>query len=134
MEFLKEGLKRYRQIVLYFLIGGFSAGFDYGIFFVLVNVFDIQYLVSNFFSVHCGIVSSFLLNRHFNFKVKDEVISRLLSFYFVGLLGLAVGSGFLMVTVDYLQWDALFAKMGSIIGIALIQFLLNKYITFKISI
>ena len=77
------------------------------------------------------IFTSFLLNRTFNFKVKDKVTQRFLSFYIVGLIGLGISEGLLYLMVNIGDCSELFSKLISVIVVALVQFILNKYITFK---
>lgn len=128
---MADVIERYRQFVTYMIIGLFSAGVDYLVYSVLVDVFGVRYLVANIFSVHCGILSSFVLNRQFNFKVKDRPLVRFIFFYLVGLLGLAISSGLLIALVEISRLDKSVAKIVSIVVIAIIQFILNKTITFR---
>lgn len=128
---MDDTMERYRQFVTYMTIGLFSAGVDYLIYSVLVDVVGIRYLVANIFSVHCGILSSFILNRQFNFKVKDYPLVRFVSFYLVGLLGLAISSGLLIALVEISQLDKSAAKIVAIVVVAVFQFILNKTITFR---
>lgn len=125
-------IEKYRQLVTYMVIGLFSAGIDYLAYSILVDTFGIRYFIANIFSVHCGILSSFILNRQFNFKVKDNPIVRFISFYLVGLLGLVISSGLLILLVEAARLDKSIAKVISIIFVAMIQFVLNKTITFRI--
>lgn len=130
MENINKNFKKYQQIILYFIIGGFSASLDFLIFSLLVKM-NVQYLVANILSVNCGIISSFILNRKFNFKVKDRVFFRLVVFYLVGFLGLVVSTVILFVLVDKLDYNKVSSKIASIFIIAFMQFFLNKFITFK---
>jgi putative flippase GtrA len=123
--------QRHRNFILYGIIGGISAGLDFGIYTLLVH-YGLNILFANIISIHCGIFCSFLLNRYINFKVKNKAGLRFLSFYAVGLLGLAISSGMLYLCVDYLMWDKIFSKLLTVIVVAITQFLLNKHITFKI--
>lgn len=89
------------------------------------------YLYANVIGVHCGTFASFFLNRQFNFKVKDKTLLRFISFYIVGLIGLAISSGLLVVLVEKMKLNELVSKAFTIIAVALIQFILNKYISFR---
>jgi putative flippase GtrA len=53
------------------------------------------------------------------------------SFYLVGVLGLAVSLFLLLLFVEWLSYDKQIAKIISIIVVALIQYLLNKHLTFS---
>lgn len=122
---------RYRNLVLYGLIGMLSVSIDFILFGILTYFFTDYYLMANVISVNCGIVNSFLLNRHFNFKVKNKVVFRFVTFYVVGIIGLAVSSFLLYILVNIFLMEMLFAKFLTIVIVTVFQFLLNKYVTFR---
>ena len=128
---IKQLYSRFRNLILYGLIGGFCAGLDFAIYTLLCHFEVMPYLWANVISIHVGIFCSFFLNRSFNFKVKDKTPLRFLSFYIVGLIGLAISEGILYLMVDWAQWNELVSKLVSIVVVALVQFCLNKFITFK---
>lgn len=122
---------RFRNLIFYGIIGGFCAALDFGVYTGLCYWDIMPYLVANIISIHIGIFTSFVLNRSFNFKVKDKVKTRFLSFYMVGLVGLGISEGMLYLMVTKGGWNEIACKLVSIVVVALIQFLLNKYITFR---
>lgn len=63
---------KFRNLILYGIIGGISSGLDFLVYFLLVNIVGIHYLIANTCSILIGITTSFTLNRHYNFKVKDK--------------------------------------------------------------
>lgn len=131
MKLIKQIYSRFRNLILYGIIGGFCAALDFGIYSGLCYGDIMPYLMANVISIHIGIFTSFLLNRSFNFKVKDKVKTRFLSFYTIGLVGLGISEGMLYLMVTKGGWNEIACKLVSIIVVALIQFLLNKYITFR---
>lgn len=128
---IQQQYYRFRNLILYGIIGGFCAALDFGIYTALCYWNIMPYLWANIISIHIGIFASFALNRSLNFKVKDKPATRFLSFYAVGLIGLGISELmlYLMVTIGGL--NELLCKLISIVVVALIQFFLNKYITFK---
>ncbi|MDR1817333.1 MAG: GtrA family protein [Puniceicoccales bacterium] len=159
IEIFKPLLLRYQQVFKYGIIGAGCAGLDWLVFQVLhfflekelvVTPFDLCFvsahfgewafhvdtkvalvLLANTVSVHCGIFTSFFLNRHFTFKVKDLTVHRFASFYLVGLSGLLLSSVLLVIFVGrFGMWEPA-AKGITIIFVALTQFLLNKFVSFK---
>ena len=63
---------RFRNLILYGIIGGFCASLDFCIYTFLCHWDIMPYLWANIISIHIGILTSFVLNRSFNFKVKEE--------------------------------------------------------------
>lgn len=122
---------RFRNLILYGIIGGFCAALDFGVYSALCYFDMMPYLWANIISIHVGIFTSFALNRSLNFKVKDKTPQRFLSFYVVGLTGLCISELMLYLMVTLGGMNELLCKLISIVVVALIQFVLNKYITFK---
>ena len=126
---LKSLFIRFRELILYGIIGGFCAALDFGVYTLLGQV--MPYLWANIISVHCGIICSFLLNRQYNFKVKDKPVQRFSIFYLVGLSGLVLSEVLLFLLGEKMGWNYLLAKLLTVFVVALYQFALNKLITFK---
>lgn len=122
---------KFRNLILYGLIGCFSAGLDFCIYTLFVQVAGIHYLPSNCISVLAGISTSFLLNRNYNFKVKDNTQRRFLLFLTVGLCGMVLSNLILYVSIELLGINPIFSKVLSIVLVVFFQFIINKYITFK---
>jgi len=122
---------KFRNLILYGLIGAISAGVDFLVFYMLTTILDVYYLIANIFSVSLGITISFILNRNYNFKVKDKTPKRFLIFFSVGLGGLILSSILLYIFVDIITLDKVISKVLSIIFVVIIQFLFNTFITFK---
>jgi len=130
MKALKN--KKYRELLLYGVIGGASATLDFVIYSTLLYFISEKYLIiANTTGVSCGIITSFLLNRQFNFKVKDRTVLRFISFLTVGLIGLLISSGLIIIFVNHLRINFITAKLATIVFVSIIQFVLNKLITFK---
>ena len=119
-----------RQIFLYGIIGGGSAFFDFLLFTLMYKQFGLNKYFVNGISVHIGIAMSFILNRKFNFKKTDRVLSRAISFYLTGLFGLALSQGLLWLGGFFL-FPVVMVKFMSIFIVAVVQFVINKLVTFN---
>ena len=123
--------KKFRHLILYGIIGSFSSGLDFCIYTLLVQLTGVQYLLANCISVLGGITTSFILNRNYNFKVKDHSKRRFSIFLTVGLCGLVMSNIILYLCIDVMSFDKLISKLLSIVLVVFFQFLVNKYLTFK---
>ena len=121
---------RFREIILYGIIGSLSAGTDFFIYYILTGIIGINYLVANIFSVSIGITISFVLNRKYNFKVMDHLIRRLIIFISVGLSGLLLSTILLYIFISMCEFDINIAKVLSIVLVVFLQFFTNKFVTF----
>lgn len=126
---LRKLYKKFRKLILYTVFGIVSTGLEFGIFSILLQSMSYQW--ANVIGFHAGIISSFFLNRKYNFKVKDSPVSRFLVFYGIQLIGLLISSLVLMFFIENLGWDKLVAKALSILIVALLLFELNNLITFR---
>ena len=126
---IKELILKYRELILYGIIGGLCASLDFGVY-TLLSLW-IPFLWANIISVHCGIFCSFVLNRNYNFKVKDNTGKRFISFYLVGLAGLGLSELLIILLTDKFEWHYIIAKLLTVVVVALFQFGLNKLITFN---
>ena len=131
MKRLKTIYKRFRNLILYGMIGCLSSGLDFLIYSLLVQAAGIQYLLANCISVMVGITTSFTLNRNYNFKVKDNTPKRFVIFLAVGLSGMMLSNLILYLCIDIFGMNKITSKFLSVVLVVFFQFLLNKYVTFK---
>lgn len=131
IELIKKLYKRFRNLILYGIIGSSSALLDFLIFTLLTEVFGVYYLVANCISVTCGLTNSFILNRKYNFKVTDKTLKRAVMFFAVGYCGLALNSTLLYVFINFAHFATPIAKLCAMAIEVLLQFLVNSLVTFK---
>ncbi len=122
---------KFRNLILYGIIGCCTASLDFLIFTGLTQFTSIHYIIANVISCSTGILCSFLLNRKYNFKVTDHTMRRMVVFFSVGIFGLFLSSVILHFCIDDLHWGELISKLTSIVIVVIIQFFLNKYISFR---
>lgn len=131
LEFTKAMYGKFRNLILYGIIGSCTATLDFLIFTALTQWTPIHYIIANIISCSSGILCSFQLNRKYNFKVTDHTMRRMVIFFSVGILGMFLSSVILHFCIDDLHWDEIVSKLASIVIVVIIQFFLNKYISFR---
>ena len=122
---------KFRNFILYGIIGCFTASLDFVVFSLLTGACNIHYIISNCLSVLVGISTSFFLNSQYNFKVKDNQVRRFSIFLFIGLCGLCLSNVILWICIEVVGLNEIISKILSIILVVFFQFILNKYVTFK---
>lgn len=130
-SFIKTIFVRFHDLILYGIIGCLSSGLDFCVYTFLVRIIGMNYLLANCISVVVGITTSFTLNRKYNFKVTDRTFRRFAIFFTVGICGMLLSNLILYVCIDKLMMDSIVSKLLSIVFVVLIQFLINKFVTFK---
>ena len=116
--------------VRYCIIGLISVCCDLAIFLFL-NEAGFYYQHANIIGYMSGTVLSFTLNRKYNFKVHDNALRRLLLFFFASGVGLSFSTLYLYTLVDLMSQPSIWSKISSLVFVLLIQFGLNKFITFR---
>jgi putative flippase GtrA len=121
---------KYRNFILYGLIGGLCTLVDIGVYYLLGHT-NLHYLLANIISYNCGIIASFFLNRRYNFKVKDRAVRRFISFYLISMSGMVACEGILWLLVDGFGLNSLLSKIIATVLVGLAQFLYVRRFTFK---
>lgn len=116
---------KFRNLILYGIIGCCSSGLDFLLYTLFVQVFGWHYILSNCISVLAGITTSFTLNRNFNFKVKDKTRKRFAIFLTVGLCGMMLSNLILYVCISMMSLNKIISKLLSIVLVVFFQFLLT---------
>lgn len=130
-SFVKTIFIRFHDLILYGIIGCLSSGLDFCVYTFLVRIVGMNYLLANCISVVVGITTSFTLNRKYNFKVTDRTFRRFAIFFTVGICGMLLSNLILYVCIDKLMMDNIVSKLLSIVLVVFVQFLINKFVTFK---
>lgn len=141
------------QFLLYCLCGGIGVTTDY-IIYTSALTFGLWYQAANVLGYLSGTLISFFLNRKITFDVCDNLVRRLIIFIGVAVIGFLVSALMLWLMVDI--WsvqakiakfialpnyfyqvfgtdkaDAKIAKLLTLPVVVIIQFFLNRRITFS---
>lgn len=129
-QFLIQQYQQHRNFILYAAIGIITTAIDVGLFTLLAH-FDMHELIANTISYQVAMVASFFLNREFNFKVKDKIWQRFLSFFFVNLIGYGLSQLLVFLFITKIGMPDFIGKLLATILAAICQFLFIKHLTFK---
>jgi protoporphyrinogen oxidase/putative flippase GtrA len=131
MSLMIQEFRKRRTVILYGVIGVSAVVVDLGLFLVLYNIFGITPVLATVFSVSAAMVYAFTLNAVYNFKTKDYIRQRFVSYALVSLAGM-VASVLIIKLLVHFSVDPNLAKMLSLPPIVILQYLINKTITFRI--
>lgn len=120
----------FKQLVKYVLIGVLGLVVDFGIYTILTH-WGLNVEIANIISSSCGIINNFLWNSFTNFKVYDRFFLRFLSYFLVGQLTTVFTTVALFIFVNQLGFNNLIVKIVATFVATLIQFVINKLITFR---
>ncbi|MDD4527469.1 MAG: GtrA family protein [Candidatus Margulisbacteria bacterium] len=130
---LKNVLNRYfnNTFAKYFLIGISGALLDYSSYYILFHFFHVPYIYAHIVGSLVGFNNNFFLNAFFNFKTKTNLLTRYLSYFMICVFGMVVSSTFIYIMVSVMGFNADVSKILAMGGIFVVQYFLNKKITFK---
>lgn len=123
-------LVAHAQLARYVVIGGTAFLIDIGLFALLAVVAGLPALLANTVSVCISVVFSYLVNAFANFRVRDRMLVRFMSFAVVSGIGFLISTAMLWPLVELLHLDPLLSKVITVPVVVAVQFLLNKRITF----
>jgi putative flippase GtrA len=131
---VKETLLRNRQFILYCIIGASGVTLDFLVYSALLKAGALQYQAANAVGYASGTILSFFLNAHFNFKVRDKIAARLISFSLIALLGWSASALTLYLLVNRGGFDKYLSKLAALVIVVILQYNLNRLISFRKSV
>ena len=124
INIIQDMINKHNTFMKYAIIGCSGAFLDFIIFTILIKYVCLNYLIANIISIGVGITNNFFLNSFFNFKITDNMLTRFISFFSIGMLGLFISEGLLYMFIEKLGLNNILSKLVSIFIITMIQYAL----------
>ena len=128
---MKRFLLQNQQFLFYCLIGASGVTLDFGIYSLLVKTRLLDYQAANAVGYTSGTLLSFIFNAKFNFRVTDKIALRLISFFGVAFLGWLVSAGLLHLLIGRYGFDKYVSKFATLAVVVLLQYNLNRRLSFR---
>ncbi len=128
---MKNFLLQRKQFLLYCIIGFSGVGLDFALYSLLIKTGTLDYQAANAVGYASGTLLSFFLNAKFNFRVTDRMTLRLVSFFGVAFLGWLASAGLLNLLIGHYGFDKYLSKFATLIVVVLLQYNLNRLISFR---
>jgi putative flippase GtrA len=128
---VKKLLLQKKQFVLYCIIGLSGTLVDFSVFSLLIRARLLDVQAANAISYSCGTMLSFILNARFNFRITDRIMARLVCFFGVAFLGWLTSAFLLHVLVDHYHFDKYLSKLATLVVVVLLQYNLNRLLSFR---
>lgn len=120
----------FNQLVKYVLIGILGLVVDFGTYWILTDI-NINVEIATMISSTCGIINNFFCNSYTNFKVHNRMFLRFISYFLVGQITTVFTTISLFIFATKLGFPHLIVKVIATIVATLLQFVLNKFVTFR---
>ena len=125
----------FKQLVIYGIIGVIGLIIDNGSFYLmnkyLLTGFAIMPYIYQFISGSLGNINNFICNSFLNFKVNDHMLKRFIEYFLIGQLTTVFVWLMLLIFHTGLHINAMPVKLIATLVATLLQFVINKRITFK---
>ena len=124
--FIKQGLK-------FAFIGTIGTFVNLSVLYLLTEIFDILYLLSETIAFTVALINNYIFNKvvTFNEKIQERIMKKGIKFALISMIALFVNLLILFVLVEFFDMFYLFAEIFAIFCAFLINFLGNRFWTFK---
>lgn len=125
-QFIKQGIR-------FAIVGGIGTFVNLSILYILTDIYGILYLISEAIAFIVAVIHNYFWNKSFTFEedIKEKVIGKAMKFSIICILALIVNLMVLFILVEYFRIFYLYAEVGAI-GIAFfVNFLGNRFWTFR---
>ena len=128
---MKNRRLQHRQFLFYCVIGGSGTALTCVLYALLVQSVGLGVQAANAVGYVAGTLLSFVLNARFNFLVADRIARRLAAFFTVAFFGWLASAGLLYLFVGLWKWNAIYAYAIIIFVVVLLQYNLNRLVSFS---
>ena len=128
---MKNLLLQNRQFLLYCVIGMSGVLLDFTIFSLLYRLKLLDYQGANAIGYASGTLLSFVLNARFNFRVTDRIAQRLLCFFGVAVIGYTISAWLLHLFIGTYGGNRYLSKLATLVVVMLVQYNLNRWVSFR---
>lgn len=149
IDLIKELLKKYKELVLYVIVGAATTLLNFSIFYLLNLVLgEDLYLVNNIIAAIIAITFSYIMSKLFVFESKSfavkTVIREMVEFYSARFLSLIIDEGGMWLLVEILDFDRfsftvlgfevtgkLIAKLAVTVIVVILNYIFSKFVVFR---
>ena len=120
--------KLVKQIVKFGMVGISALAIDYSIMIFLIEVFHIDYLISNGISFVASVIFNYIMSVKWVFDVEKnrEKKQEILVFVVLSTIGLGINQLLMWLTVEKLRIFYMISKIGATIVVMVYNFVTRK--------
>lgn len=127
--------EHFRQFYKFSVVGVINTLIDFSVFVLLtrlITFFGGHVLYANVISFSFAVSNSYIFNRRWTFRSRDqERVRQYIKFFVINLTGLGVNTGFLYLFVYHFHLYDILSKALAIVITLFWNFFLNKWLVFK---
>ncbi len=137
MKIIEKLYKKYEEIINYFIVGILTTIVSLGSYYLCVCTFlnpndAIELQIANLVSWICAVVFSYITNRVFVFKSKNEnQVKEIISFISSRILTLFMDMAIMFIGVTLLYISDKVTKLVVQVVVTVMNYILSKWFVFK---
>ena len=134
-EMINELFKKYREIIVYVIVGGVTTVINMVIHFGLVYLTKLDELVIVFIAWFFAVIFAYIMNKLWVFQSKsfkkDVLVHEIVSFTGARVFSLGVEELIFLIFVTWLGMDQFIIKMAAAIIVIIMNYVFSKLVIFK---
>lgn len=127
--------KRFRELFLYLIFGGFTTIINIVAYFILARLLMINYQISTIIAWILSVLFAFITNKLFVFESKNnskkEDLKEMISFFSFRILSLGLDMVCMYLMVQLIRMDDLIAKIIANVLVVIANYIFSKLFIFK---
>jgi putative flippase GtrA len=133
IKLLLDFVYRNRHLMVkYAIVGVSSMVIDFGILYILTDVFGVYYITSATASFIVAASFNYFFNRHWTFRSSGSRRKQLPVFFTIAIIGVAINNSIMYAGVEQFGIWYIYAKIVATAIVTVWNFFGNKYLTFRI--
>lgn len=132
---IKELFFKYKELILYVFFGGLTTLVNWGSYWLLADVFRVEYLWATVIAQFLSILFAYITNRIWVFESKTHglkgITFEILRFFGCRLFSAFLDFGCMLVGVDYLHINDKVMKLLSNVVVIIVNYVFSKVFIFK---
>jgi putative flippase GtrA len=120
------------QTLKFIMVGIINTIVGFSIFYLSLEVFHFNYLVSLIISHIIGVINSYLWNKSWTFNIHYHSFSMVFKFGLTYLLTFIINSVLLVLLVEVFNQNPVISQLFSMVITTAISFVGQKYWSFKV--
>ena len=121
-----------KELIAYIIFGVLTTAVNIITYFLFVDVFAVNYLISNIVAWFVSVLFAYITNRIWVFESKDDnIIKEIVLFYGGRIFSGAVDTGLMYLFIDILSTGNAFAKIVVQVIVIVLNYVFSKFIVFK---
>ena len=124
---------KYKEIGLYFVVGGLATVVEWTVFWILKEVFHIQYLMATGIAFIFSTFANWEFGRILVFKTPSEknFLNEIISIYLASIIGLSLNLLVMVILVQIFKMNEMISKMTATILIFMYNYFVRKFLIYK---